>query len=242
MKVLIITGGSKGIGKSLVNKYHKEGYLVHSIARSKIKNIDGVFHHAFDLSDSTGAAIKLKEIVTNIDLNTISNITLINNAGSLGEISNIENNNTDSIQKTIALNLSTPLVLSGLFINVLKNFSFRKNIINISSGAAIKPYEGWSVYCSSKAGLDMATKTIASEQSTALNPTKINAIYPGVVETGMQVKIRDTTQANFKNVQRFIDLKKEDKLFSTEFVAAKIFNLDVNNRLENGAIVDIRNL
>ena len=240
--IAIITGGSKGIGLALADKYLENNYQVFSIARSKIAKKNNLHNYSCDLSDPIAGVNTLQEILKQIDFNSLTSIVLINNAGSLGDISNIENNTAISIEKTIALNLSTPLALTSSFIKELKETKCKKYILNISSGAAIKPYEGWSVYCSSKAGLDMATRTISNEQKSSINPVKINAIYPGVVATGMQSEIRKTSELDFKNVQRFIDLKNNNELFQPKYVADKIFQLDINNLLENGAIVDIRNL
>jgi benzil reductase ((S)-benzoin forming) len=241
-KVLIITGGSKGIGNSLVNKYAEEGYRIYSLSRTLVDGRRNLKNISVDLSDCGAAVSILETILDSINLNKLTEILLINNAGSLGSISTIENNSTESIQKTIALNLSTPIALTSCFIDHLKLSNIKKRIVNISSGAAIKPYEGWTVYCSSKAGLDMATKTIAAEQNDSKNPVKINAIYPGVVETDMQTQIRETDKRDFKNVQRFIELKKDNKLFTPDYVANKIHLLDIENTLENGEIIDIRNI
>ena len=116
-----------------------------------------------------------------------------------------------------------------------------KQIVNISSGAAVKAYKGWSLYCSSKAGLDMATKSMAKEQSSSKNPVKINAIYPGVVETDMQEKIRSSSKQNFEEVERFVNLKNKNQLYTTGFVAKKIFQINEENKLVNGEITDLRN-
>ena len=61
-------------------------------------------------------------------------------------------------------------------------------IVNISSGAAHRPREGWSAYCSAKAGLAMLTQALHLE----LGQRGIRAygFQPGVVDTEMQVKIR----------------------------------------------------
>jgi len=241
-KILIITGGSKGIGKALLTKYADNDFHVFSIARTKSSHLKNTTHLVADLSNPINANTAINSIFQKIELKKVKNITLIHNAGSLGTISPIENNSIESIQKTVQLNLTSPLLITSLFIKKLLATNCAKKIINISSGAAVKPYEGWSIYCGTKAGLDMATRTIAKEQETYTYPVKTNAIYPGVVATAMQEQIRNTSEKDFKNVQRFIDLKKENKLFSPEFVASKIFEIDTNNLLKNGEIVDLRNI
>ncbi|WBX74523.1 SDR family NAD(P)-dependent oxidoreductase [Tenacibaculum pacificus] len=239
MNIIIITGGSKGIGKALTKKYASENYQVISLARtsSEIKNVQ---HISVDLSD-----IKVTENIFNTLLTTIINqkitsITLVNNAGRLGKIADLENLEANDISKSIQLNITMPLILSSLFTKKTQYLTCKKQIINISSGAAKKPYQGWSVYCSSKSAIDMMTKTIASEQSEIENGVKCVSIYPGVVATNMQNQIRNTKETDFKNVQRFIDLMKNKELYSTDFVANTIYKIDTENQLKNGDIIDIR--
>ncbi|KAB1159309.1 (S)-benzoin forming benzil reductase [Tenacibaculum aiptasiae] len=240
MDIIIITGGSKGIGKALVEKYASKNYKVYTLSRS-INNLKNCTEISVDLSnnkDTQKAFSTLLEELKNID---ITSITLINNAGRLGMISNLENIAVDDISKSIQLNTTTPLILSSLFIKNLENLNCKKQIINISSGAAMKPYEGWSVYCTSKAAIDMMTKAIAAEQNELENGVKCVAIYPGVVDTNMQTTIRSTDKKDFKNLQRFIDLKENNELYTPEYVAESIYSIDTLNKLENGDIVDIRN-
>ncbi|WP_166461108.1 SDR family NAD(P)-dependent oxidoreductase [Flavicella sediminum] len=239
--IIVITGGSKGIGKALAKKYADNDYLVFSIARNTCP-INDVHSIQGDLSNPENIEAYFTSILQIVNLKKVSSFTLILNAGSLGTIGNIEKNPLNSIQKTVQLNLTGPLLFSSIFIEKLKEATFEKKIISISSGAAIKPYAGWSVYCSTKAGVDMMTRTIAEEQKTLVNGVKVNAIYPGVVETNMQETIRNSPEKDFKNVQRFIDLKEKEELYTPDFVADKIYNLDCENVLETGAIVDLRNL
>jgi NAD(P)-dependent dehydrogenase (short-subunit alcohol dehydrogenase family) len=61
-------------------------------------------------------------------------------------------------------------------------------IVNVSSGAAIRPLEGWSAYCSAKAGLHMLTRAVALE--TAAKGIRVFGFQPGTTDTDMQVLIR----------------------------------------------------
>ncbi|MFC2127586.1 SDR family NAD(P)-dependent oxidoreductase [Bacteroidota bacterium] len=239
--ILLITGGSKGIGKALAKKYLDKGFQVFSISRT-FCDLEGTTNIQGNLAETQEIPAYFEKVLTYIDLEKISSFTLINNAGSLGTIGNIEKNTPTNISQTVNINLTAPLILSLLFIKKLQVYSFSKKIISISSGAAIKPYPGWSSYCSTKAGLDMMTKTIAEEQKPLAHGVKLTAIYPGVVETAMQKKIRATSKKDFKNVQRFIDLKENNELYTPDYVANKIYELDINNILENGDVIDIRKI
>ncbi len=238
MKVLIITGGSRGIGKALVQRYALENYKIYSLSRSII-DVQNSTQISVDLTNLADTTNSFKMIFDEFKKETITSITLINNAGRLGEIASIENLDATDIAKTIQINTTIPLVLSSLFIKLTQKRICSKQIITISSGAAKNPYEGWTPYCTSKAAIDMMTKTIAAEQSHLKNGVKCIAIYPGVVDTEMQIHIRKTNVSDFKNVQRFKDLKKNNELFTPQYVADKIFSIITS--LENGAIVDIRN-
>ncbi|WP_143032092.1 (S)-benzoin forming benzil reductase [Tenacibaculum sp. MAR_2009_124] len=241
MNIVIITGGSKGIGKALAKKYASENYKVYSLSRSII-NIQDVTQIVVDLSNFKEMKNQFSMLLDQLKEHSTSSITLINNAGRLGTISNIENIDPIDISESVNLNITGPMVLSNMFINYTKNLSCKKQIINISSGAATKPYEGWSVYCASKAALDMFTKTVAAEQEMLANGIKCISLYPGVVDTSMQAQIRGTKEENFKNLQRFVDLKENNDLYSADYVAETIYNIDIQNKLENGAVFDIRTI
>ena len=241
-KIVIITGGSKGIGKALVAKYLKNNYLVYSLSRTKVNLDKEVKQIVLDVTDTNILQKKMDVIFTEIQQFTLESITLINNAGRLGTIANIENIAVQDIQKSVALNILAPMQLSAIFIKKLQNESAQKTIINITSGAASTAYAGWTPYCSSKAALEMLTKTIALEQQTAKNPVKILAIRPGVVATAMQEQIRNTSKNNFSKVDKFIDLYKTNILSTTTDVATKIYEIDMTSKLKSGDIIDLRNV
>ena len=241
MDILIITGGSKGIGKAIAEKYTLEKHTVFSISRSA-SNASGYLEITADLRDTDITVKAIKTVFNQIDSEQVQSITLINNAGTLGVINSLGKLTPKDIAQTIHLNTATPLIIANEFISYTKNWNCKKQIINISSGAALNPYEGWSVYCSSKAALNMTTRTRAAEQLELKNGVSCIAIAPGVVDTNMQTDIRKTSEVDFKNVQRFIDLKENNELYSPEFVASKIYRLDFEGAFNNGDILDIRSL
>ncbi|WP_440881245.1 SDR family NAD(P)-dependent oxidoreductase [Tenacibaculum sp. C7A-26P2] len=239
MDIVIITGGSNGIGKALAQKYASKKYKVFSFSRSK-SGIKNITEKIIDLSDILKSKTQFTLFLNNFNSKKIKSLHLINNVARIGTIANIENIDSGDILKSINLNITLPILLSKLFIEHTKEISCQKKITNISSGAAIKPYEGWSIYCASKAALDMFTKTIASEQTSLKNGVKCIALYPGVVDTNMQKKIRETKEINFSKLQRFINLKKNNELFTPYYVAETIYKIIDNDELKNGSIFDIR--
>jgi len=239
MKIAIITGGSKGIGASLVNTFCKEGFKVISISRSLSKNTDqNLTQIQFDLSQ-VEKIDELFTLIKNEIQEDVTSLLLINNAGLLGDISALENCSTESINKTIQVNLIAPMLLSSKIIAAYKKHELR--IINISSGAGVNSYYGWAGYCASKAGIESITKTIAIEQKEN-EAFKILSVMPGVVDTEMQVQIRSTDKKDFIHLDRFIELHENKELFDADFVAAKIYTLFKENEYESGATIDIRNV
>jgi len=71
---------------------------------------------------------------------------LINNAGILSPITLAGNYNVKNAADNIKVNCLAPIVLSSIFIEKTKDFSGKKMIVNISSGAAKIPIKGWSLY------------------------------------------------------------------------------------------------
>lgn len=240
MKYAIITGGSKGIGNGLALVFKSKGYAIRSLARSTNDDLaegDQVF---CDLSNHELAEEIFVELLNEIVANNPSEVLLINNAGTLGTVDRLEENSADSIASALSLNVTIPMALSGLFIKTLEKESFKKEIINISSGAAANPYYGWSVYCASKAAVDMFTKVTAIEQETAEHPTRVLSIYPGIVDTNMQVEIRSKNERQFANVERFVESKEQNLLATPIEAAESVYKLYSDANLKSGSITDVR--
>lgn len=109
---------------------------------------------------------------------------LVNNAGVITPIAAIADGDPQAWQKSWAVNVLGPVVLTQAALPSLRQHSGR--VINVSSGAAIKVTPSWAAYCVAKAALNQFTRALAAEEPdiTAL------AFRPGAVDTAMQATIR----------------------------------------------------
>ncbi len=244
--IFIVTGTSKGLGLSFVKELISKGNFVFSISRSetpelkRLKTSKLLVHYDCDLTNQKKLINTLDEIFDKILVSKFNSITLINNAGTINPIGNVGINSFDLLSKSIDVNLKAPILISEFFIKETQALNCSKYILNISSGAGRKPYAGWATYCASKAGLDLFTTCIGVEQLEEKHPVKVVSFAPGVVDTNMQVTIRNTPKEVFDSVTRFIDLKSNNELLSPQFVAKNLLELLKSNKLVSGGCYDIR--
>lgn len=248
MNFFILTGTSRGLGEAVAKQLLQEGNHLLCISRKRndalaeeaeAKQVD-LDYMEYDLNQVDGIEQLMQHIFAKIDLDKAQGIYLLNNAGIVSPIAPIDKCEARGIIQNIHVNLIAPMLLVSLFTKHSNAFQGEKRVINISSGAAKKPYFGWSSYCTSKAGLDMLTRSVAVEQENKEYPVKILSFAPGIVDTDMQTEIRSTKEEDFVHVQQFISLKEEGNLLSPNFVAKEITKLLVSDTFEQGAIMDIR--
>src|SRR5699024_9478727 len=91
-------------------------------------------------------------------------IYLVNNAGVVNPIGQAATNENDDLQTHVAVNTIAPMVVTNTLLQWAMEHDIRLIGASVTSGAAEKPHYGWSAYCSTKAGLNMYTKTVALEQ------------------------------------------------------------------------------
>jgi benzil reductase ((S)-benzoin forming) len=134
MKLTLITGGSRGLGKALVEKYKHQGFTVFEFSRSgKSEN-----HVACDFSSPSDAGHMIDKMLADLSKQDYSEVVFINNAGTLDPIGPIAGFEVDACLQSIHINLNSAMISSGLFIKHFQNHSARKVMAGISSGAAIR--------------------------------------------------------------------------------------------------------
>ena len=108
----------------------------------------------------------------------------------------------------------------------------------VSSGAASLVGAGWSSYGAGKAALDQWVRDVGSEQDIR-GGVQVVAVAPGVVETGMQEQIRETSEEDFPKRQKFVELYQSGELSDPDEVAGQLWAL-LQKGFENGAVLDLR--
>lgn len=126
----------------------------------------------FDLNKVNELGSLLKGVFQELEQKNIESIHLVNNAGTVKPVKALEKHTSEEIINSFNVNIVSQAVITSKFIEMTANFSCEKRIINIYSGAAKKPYDGWSCYCSSKAALDMLTRCVNVEQNSKKFPVK----------------------------------------------------------------------
>jgi benzil reductase ((S)-benzoin forming) len=248
MNHYIITGTSRGLGEALVQLLLQPNNKIYCLSRTKNMDLlEKASERSIDLpyfevnvgnvSEVEGA---LREVFHSIENQMIDSITLINNAGMIEPITTVGNMSSQDLELNLTTNLLAPMVLTNLFLGFIGKLEGRKTIVNVSSGAANRPISGWSAYCSTKAGLDMFTKTVGLEQVREENPTTVISFSPGVMDTAMQSTIRSKAKQDFETVETFQGYKEQGMLRTPIFVAETLLKLIQEPELVNGKVYDIK--
>jgi len=247
MHYYITTGTSSGMGAAVAELLLDEPAAQFCVSRRENRTLvklaaerERPLHYLRrDLFDHGKLPGLMEEIFDAVDIESAERITLINNAGVLDPVGPSPENDPEEIHNSVHINLIAPMILSALFIKRLQHAPLEKTIVNISSGAAGKPIWGWSVYCTAKAAIEMYTRTAAEEQKGREHPVRIFAFSPGIVDTPMQEKIRNTPLELFKDRDNFIEYQEKGNLLDPFFAAEKVIALSKDPDRENGALVHI---
>jgi NAD(P)-dependent dehydrogenase (short-subunit alcohol dehydrogenase family) len=169
-----VTGGSRGIGRAVVERLLADGYEVINFSRTAPKEIlPGEIFESVDLGDAKRTREAAMDWTAKKDI-----LNLVNNAG-MAHVAKIEDVTLEQIDQLVALNMVAPLLLMQAVLPAMSANKFGR-VVNIGSRAGLgKP--GRTVYGSTKASLASMTRTWALE--TANQGITVNAIAPGPIET-----------------------------------------------------------
>ncbi len=247
MKLAIITGASKGLGASIAKRMIKEGTGIISVSRTDNQELtelaaeNQVFygHYFCNLASPEEIESAFKEITALLREKQPEALFAFNNAGVIDPIGTAGRLDHKALIQNVHVNLIAPFMISNILLN--EDLS-DMTIVNITSGAAERPIQGWSAYCSTKAGINMFTETAALELQTAGSSQKIIAYSPGVMDTDMQGTIRSSAKEDFKDLEKFRTYKEKGMLRDTDTVANALINLLLEKEIENGKVYYVNDL
>jgi NAD(P)-dependent dehydrogenase (short-subunit alcohol dehydrogenase family) len=186
---VLITGGSRGLGRALAAKLLALGARVALVARDRSEleaaraslAPSGEVHVIAEDVGTPGSALRIAHeaarLLGGIDV-------LFNNASTLGPtpLRLLLDTSVADFERVLAVNLIGPFHLAQI---VGGSMVQRRSgtIVNISSDAAVSPYPGWGAYGASKAALDHLSAILAAELEGS--GVRVLAIDPGEMDTAM---------------------------------------------------------
>ena len=189
-KTAIITGASRGIGAAAAREFAAAGANVALLARGgdEIARLAGeIGPKAVAVPCDVSRYWEVAQVVEKVAETFGSLDILVNNAGVLKPIAPLAEAEPDAWAKVIDINIKG--VFNGMRAALpVMIAAGGGTILTVSSGAAHRPLEGWSAYCTSKAGAAMLTA--AAHLENADKGLRIMGLSPGTVATQMQRDIK----------------------------------------------------
>jgi benzil reductase ((S)-benzoin forming) len=228
-----ISGASAGIGAALAASVPWGGARVIDLSRRG--GGPAGEHFAVDLAEPVEWDRVERHFAEELDGFGGERVVFVHNAGTVVPIGPAEAVDAAAYTRSVLLNSAAPQVLGRAFLAATAGLDCEKQLVMLTSGAAKKPYAGWSAYNAGKAAVDHWVRTVGAEA----NGCWVIAVAPGVVDTAMQGEIRKVDEQAFPSVERFRELSRSGGLSTPEDAAAGIWSL-FDRELASGSVVDLR--
>jgi len=240
-KVALITGGGQGIGKAIAIALAEEGAHVIISYRNHKENAlttckeiqqkagqaDILYADFTNRQSIKEFSSRLKKVSHGIDI-------LVNNAGIIDR-SALFDTDESRFEELYHVNVTVPLMLIQEIATQMKSSNIKGSIINISSIRAEHIVKYRLGYCCSKAALNMLTKCAAYE--LAEFGIRVNAIAPGLTETGMNLKSIENDSLEWQKKISTIPLKRAGKL--QDYAGISVFLASDESDWFTGNIISI---
>ena len=183
---ILITGAASGIGRSIARSFAQEGARLAlvdidedgaGLVRDELANTSD--HQVFPC-DVTNAQ-SVNETVANA-VEAIGNLNGIVNSAGKDLVEPFENMTLSQWEEILSTNLTATFLVCHASLGTLRTAG-GGTIVNLASGAALRPIHGRSAYSTAKAGIVMLSKSLALE--LAADNIRVNALCPGGTDTPM---------------------------------------------------------
>lgn len=192
----LVTGASRGIGRSIALSLSENGAHVILVARNEqlLNEVKSEIESQGGSAQVIAADLALEEaaeqIAQQIDVDSLN--VLVNNAGGNSFMSPVQSMRLSGWRKTLNLNLDSIVALTQALIPRLVN-SGNGSVINVASVAGLNSSPFMSHYGAAKAALISFSRSLAVE--LAAQGVRVNSLVPGWIETDLTDFLRDTKEA-----------------------------------------------
>lgn len=191
-KTVLITGASRGIGAAAAKAFVGAGAKVALAARSReaIADLAGELGERAMAIPCDVSRYWEMDAAVNATVDTFGGLdVLVNNAGVIEPITSMTSSDPDAWGHVIDINLKGVYHGMRAALPVMLEAG-GGTILTVSSGAASNALDGWSHYCTSKAGAKMLT--MCADKEGRAGGIRAMGLSPGTVATEMQVQIKDS--------------------------------------------------
>ncbi len=241
MNTVLVTGNSSGLGKAFTQQFLNNGATVYGCSRrgcdsDYLRDNPKLHDLKLDLADLDQIESGLKQLLEGVDQLDL----VVLNAGILGEIKPMKALTMSELKNLMDINVwSNKLALDWL----LEKVPEVKQVVVISSGAAVNGNKGWGAYSLSKATINMLTKLYAAEYPG----THFIALAPGLVDTAMQDKLCDPELFDgdeFPSLQKLRAARGSVAMPTPDVAAEMMIQLfpGLVANWSSGEFVDVRNI
>jgi NAD(P)-dependent dehydrogenase (short-subunit alcohol dehydrogenase family) len=246
--LIFLTGGSRGMGLAMARQLlHPEHQLI-CLARKRNDDLAAAAAAAgapleqwqVDLGDPAQAADQLADWLGKQSSGLYRQATLINNAGVMPPIAPLSALAPAELLPALRVGFEAPMLLTAAFLGATEHWPAARKVLNISSGLGRRAMASQAAYCAAKAGMDHFTRCVALEEALKPHGARLCSLAPGVIDTDMQVQLRNADPAAFPDLQRFADLKSHAQLDSPEQAAAKVLAWLQREDFGDDVVADVR--
>jgi len=247
-RLYIVTGHSRGLGAALTAALLRPGHRVIGISRRIHESLGQEAAKAgatldqwsADLAEPLPVAQRLREALAACEPGRYASVALINNAGVVATPTALRDAGLAELATTLRVDLEATALLSAAFLDATRAWSGQRRLLNISSGLGRRPMASSAGYCAAKAGMDHLTRCLALEEALVPNGARVMSLAPGVIDTDMQVQLREADAANFPDRERFVALQREGQLVSAEATAQRVLAILERDDFGTSPIGDVR--